>query len=221
MKSRVFIIGGDDEARVLANSLVRKGYSVTAINENRDVCLKLAENERIEVYQGDGSRPTILEEADIYDADIAIALTERDEDNLVISELCKKKYNVKRMVALILDPKKTDFFYRMGIDAVICAASMIASALEEQAFYDEVTTAITVGDRRINAIQVFISKTSSAVDKTVRQVGLPDDVIVGCIVRDGKNMIPHESLLIQPNDILLLLTANDAESTVIRRLTRL
>ena len=134
MKTRVLLVGGRSKAKSLATSLLRKGYQVTVINDTYEDCLKLAEIDKLIVINGDGTRPFVLEDASAGDADIAIALTSKDEDNLVICELCKKRFHVKKTVALLTDPKKTDFFYKMGIDSVVCAITAITGIIEQQAF---------------------------------------------------------------------------------------
>jgi trk system potassium uptake protein TrkA len=110
MKTKVLLIGGRSKAKSLAVSLIKKGYHVTAINDTYEDCLKLAEIDELAVINGDGTRPYILEDACAGDADIAIALTSKDEDNLVICELCKKRFHVKKTVALLTDPKRRTFF---------------------------------------------------------------------------------------------------------------
>lgn len=96
MKTRIFLIGGFNKTRSLAKSLIKKGYRVTAINNDKEKCNALAEIEHLTVFVGDGTKPFVLEDADAYNADIAIALTDHDADNLVICELCKKKFHVKK-----------------------------------------------------------------------------------------------------------------------------
>jgi len=137
VKTRIFLIGGFQKTKFLAKSLLKKGYHVTAINKDTEKCLAMAEIENLTVFNGDGTKPFVLEDADAYEADIAIALTEYDADNLVICELCKKKFHIKKTVALISDPKKTEFFYRMGIDSVVCAITAVANIIEQQTFLDE------------------------------------------------------------------------------------
>jgi trk system potassium uptake protein TrkA len=130
MKQRVFLIGGFEESVFLAQSLIKQGYAVTAINDSMEKCQMLAAISHLLVFNGDGSNPEVLEQADIYNADIAMALTDRDDDNFVIAELCKKKYEVKYTISLVSDPKLIDFFKRMDVDVVISAVSTIASILE-------------------------------------------------------------------------------------------
>ena len=88
----------------LSTSLIKKGYRVTGVNKNYDHCEKLAEIDKLRVIYGDGSKKFILEEAKAGDHQIAIALTPSDETNLVICEMCKKYFDVKKTVCLLNDP---------------------------------------------------------------------------------------------------------------------
>ena len=219
MKERILLIGGFKRTKSLAASLIKKGYLVTAINIDPGNCKALAEIEKLNVFNGDGSKPFVLEDANAYNADIAIALTERDEDNLVICELCKKKFNVRKTVAVITDPQKTEFFYRMGIDSVVCAISAIAGIIEQQAFLNEMATLVPVGDGRIRIAQVPISQTAPAVDKKLWELSLPKDVIIGCMLRGDKSMIPRGDTRILSGDILVLISTDEHELAAVRELT--
>lgn len=132
MKKRALLIGGFDKARSLAEDLNGMGYGVTMINADQGDCLELAQMDFVTVIHGDGTRPDALREAGAQDVHLAVALTPRDADNLVACQLCKKRFGAKRTVALLVDPKKADFFSRMGVDAVICAVASIESAIRQQ-----------------------------------------------------------------------------------------
>ncbi len=167
MKKKVLLVGGRGKAKSLALSLIKRGYQVTAINEIYDDCLKLAEINKLTVINGDGTKPFILEDADAADCDIAIALTAKDEDNLVICELCKKRFHVKKTVSLVSDPKKTDFFYKMGIDRVVCAISAVTSIIEQQAFVEEMANIVPIGEGRIQIAEVPISGSAPVAGKKI------------------------------------------------------
>lgn len=218
-KAEVFLIGGFNKTKFLANSLIKKGYGVTAVNDDEEKCLSLASIDKLRVFSGDGSKPYVLEEANIYNADIAIALSDRDDDNLVICELCKKKYNVKKTVAIISDPKKTDFFYRMGVNSVVCAVSMIASVIEQQAFLNEISTLISVGDANIQISQVSISRDALAADKKLKEINLPKQVVVGCIRRGETSIVPRGDTQIQAGDVLILICSDGHELAAVKKLT--
>lgn len=219
MKMKIFLIGGFRETNFLAKSLIKKGYRVTAINDDMHDCQELAKIDDLMVFHGDGSKPFVLEDANIYNADIAIALTKRDDDNLVICELCKKKFNVKKTVAIISDPIKTEFFYRMGIDSVVCAITTISGIIEQQALMDEMETLVAANEDRIKIAEVYISTAAPAVNKKIWEINLPQKVIIGCILRGDKSMIPHGDTRILSGDILVLISSDENETKAINELT--
>jgi trk system potassium uptake protein TrkA len=219
MRGRVYLVGGYKKAKYLAGSMIAQGYRVAAINSSLEHCRELAEIEHLTVFNGDGSMPNVLEDADMGSADIAIALTSRDDDNLVIAELCKKRFYVRRTVALIADPKKTDFFYQMGVDTVVCAVSTIASVIEQQALFDDLTTLIPIGQSLVKVTQVYVTEASPATGKQLRELGLPSQVVVGCVQRGGQSMIPRGETRIMAGDILVLITSDEHELAVVQRLT--
>ena len=136
MKQNVLLVGGRSKAKSLAQSLIQKGYQTTIVNSSYTDCKKLAENEKITVIHGDGTKPYVLEDAGANHMNIAIALTSKDEDNLVICELCKKKFRIPKTLSLLSDPQKTNFFYKMGVNRVICAISAVTGIIEQQAFME-------------------------------------------------------------------------------------
>jgi trk system potassium uptake protein TrkA len=219
MKKRALIIGGFHKAYALADSLIKKGYRVTTINSDYQDCLVLAENDFLTVINGDGTKPFVLEDAGAQDADIAIALTQRDDDNLVICELCKKKFQIKKTVALVNDPKKTEFFYKMGIDSAVCAVNAITNIIEQQALLDGIATLIPIGEGRISIAEVPISASAPVVDKKLWEINLPKEVIIGCILRGEKSMIPHGDTRILAGDMLILISSDKQEMAAIKELT--
>lgn len=219
MKTRVLLIGGFNKTKSLAVSLLKKGYHVSAINSERANCEVLSEIDDLDVYEGDGSKPFVLEDADAWNADIAIALTDRDEDNLVICELCKKKFQINRTVALVSDPKKTDFFRRMGIDSVVCAVATVANIIEQQAFLDKIANHIPIGEGNIGISEIPIPATAPSVDKKLWELSLPKDVIIGCILRGDKSLVPRGDTRILAGDVLILISSAQYEAAAIKELT--
>ncbi|MDR1772820.1 MAG: NAD-binding protein [Hungatella sp.] len=219
MKKKVLLVGGRSKAKSLALSLIKRGYQVTAINDMYDECLKLAEIKKLTVINGDGTKPFILEDASAEGCDIAIALTSKDEDNLVICELCKKRFHIKKTVSLVSDPKKTDFFYKMGIDSVVCAISAVTSIIEQQAFVDEMTNTVPIGEGRIQIAEVPVSGSAPVVGKKLWEINLPKEVIIGCILRNDTTMVPRGDTRILAGDVLVLISGNGQEIAAIKGLT--
>ncbi|MEZ4358038.1 MAG: NAD-binding protein [Eubacteriales bacterium] len=219
MKKHILLVGGRSKTKSLALSLLKRGYKVTVINDTYEDCMKLAEIDKITVINGDGTKPFILEDASAGDADIVIALTSKDEDNLVICELCKKRFHVGKAVALVSDPKKTEFFYKMGIDSVVCAISAVTSIIEQQTFVEEMANIIPIGEGRIQIAEVLISGNAPVIGKKLWEINLPKEVIIGCILRGDTAMIPRGDTRILAGDELVLISGNGQEIAAIKELT--
>lgn len=219
MKRRVLLIGGRSQAKSLALSLLSRGYQVTAINMERDDCLYLSNIRGLNVMYGDGTKPFILEEAGAAFADMAIALTPHDEDNLVACKLCKAQFQVSRTVSLVSDPKMTDFFCKMGIDSVVCAIAAITHSIEQRAFMDEISQTIPLSKAGIQVSEVPVPANAPAVGKKLWEISLPRQVIIGCILRGNSTMIPHGDTRICAGDVLILICDSAQRSDAIYALT--
>ncbi len=216
---KVLLIGGRSKAMSMASSLLEKGYQVTAINDNYEHCLELAEIKGLSVIYGNGTKPYILDEAAAASFDIAIALTGRDEDNLVASQLCKKKYGIRKTVSLVIDPDKTEFFYQMGVDSVVCAVSAVTNIIQQQAFIDEMTSIIPVGKGLVKILEVRIQDGSPAAGKKLWEITLPKEGIVGCVLRGDTTLIPRGDTRILAGDTLVVITGSGQEMNTIHALT--
>ncbi|GEL66756.1 potassium channel family protein [Marinilactibacillus psychrotolerans] len=214
MKKHILLVGGYNKTISMSQSLLKKGYEVTVINSNYDHCQKMAEIPKLNVIFGDGTKPFVLQEAQIQTVDIAIALTQKDETNLVICELCKKKFEVYKTVSLIDDPKKIKFFYAMGVDSVVSAINAITNIVEQQALIDEITTVIPVGEGRITIAEVKIPMKAKTVGKKLWEIDLPKEVIIGCILRDEESMVPRGDTRIQAGDELILISSDKKEKAI-------
>ena len=218
MEKEVLLIGGYHKTIYLSQSLLEKGYHVTAINNDYDHCMQLAEIEGLNIIYGDGTKPFVLEEAEAERKDIAIALTKKDEDNLVICELCKKKFRVNKTLSLVNDPRKTDFFYQMGIDSVVCAISTISRIIEQQAFVDEMTNIVSVEDNQIHIIELQVKKNMPVLGKKLWELSLPENTIIGYILRNNQGIVPRGDTRILDGDKLIVICSQNNQEQVIKEI---
>lgn len=215
----VLLIGGRSKAAAMAGSLLERGYNVTAINSTYEDCLALAAIKGLTVIHGDGTRPYVLDEAGASDCDIAIALSSKDADNLVACKLCKNEFGIKKTVSLVGDPKKTEFFSKMGVDRVVCAVSAVTGIIQQQAFIDEMTNVVSIGMGRVQIVEVQINGESPVEGKKLWEITLPKESIVGCILRGDETLIPRGDTRILAGDTLVVLAGNGQELDAIKILT--
>lgn len=202
---KILIIGGFNKAKSLCESFINKGYIVTAINKNYDDCEALAQIKKLNVIYGDGSKPFVLEDANASENSVAIALTDSDETNLIICEMCKNFYKISKTVCLLNDPSKTDFFYKMGVNKVVCALNMVTNIMEEQALMDEMTEMIPLDHDNLHVAELRIPKGSNVIGKRLWELNISSDIIIGCILRGDTNLIPRgDTRLIEGDDLLII-----------------
>ena len=219
MKKRALIIGGYDNARLLAESLVKLGYRVTMVNMDRQHCEELAEMAYVPIVHGDGTKPEVLQQAGAADVDLVVALTPKDSDNLVACELCKKEFRAKRSIALLHDPKKSEYFYRMGIDAIVCAVNSILSIIEQESWVDTVRSSAGLKKSHVKLTEVHISNRSPVIGKKLWEIDLPQEVLIVCILRGDQRIVPRGENLLYAGDTLLLMGTETNEAAVARVLT--
>jgi trk system potassium uptake protein TrkA len=165
------------------------------------------------------TRTLVLEDAEANENEIAIALTQHDEENLVICQLCKKKFGIGKTVSLVNDPKKTDFFYKMGIDSVVCAINTITGIIEQHAFLEEIATVLPIGKGNISIAEIPIPQSAPSVGKKIWEINLPKEVIIGCVLRGENTMVPRGDTRLLAGDILVLISSKENQISAIKELT--
>ena len=207
-RKRVLLVGDYKNEKAIASSLIKRGCSVTVINDNSEECERLAEIKGLNVILGDGTRKTVLKDASIEYNDIVIAITDCDEKNLIISEISKEEFKVKRTIALLEDGEKTSFFYKMGVDRVISPLNTVSVIMEEEALKDEVSNRIPINNGRMFISETPVHKGSELSGKKLWELNLPKEIIIGCIMRGDENIVPRGDTTIRDNDILLILSSD-------------
>src|SRR5205809_5682692 len=129
----ILIAGGGKVGANLARLLLRAGHEVTLIEQRGDRFAALEEEFEHVVQRGDATELFVLERAGIKrPADLVLAVTGDDEDNLVISQLAKEKYGVPKVVARVNDPRNQAHFDMLGIAPTICATTSILALVEHE-----------------------------------------------------------------------------------------
>jgi len=212
----IFIIGGNKEVYFLTKAFISKGYHITIINQDQEFCKKMSRNFKATVVVGDGSKPYMLEESGIAYADMVIALTEYDPDNLVICQIANKIYGISRTFAVVNDPENIDIFKALGVDTVISTSFIISLLIEQRAVVDDIQNLIPIGEGRVALMEVDVDKTHPIVNRMIKDIPFPDDAIVSCILRDNNAFIAKGNTIIEVNDRLIIMSDPKVQSDVLK-----
>lgn len=214
----IVIIGGKKLVYFLSRALVSKGHTVTIINDNHEECVWLARHLNITVVNGDGSNPQILEDAGVELADEILAVTPRDEDNLVICQLARHHFNVARTLAVVNDPDLEEVYKNFGITA-ISTINILTTIIEQRARFDDITNLVPLEDGKANLTEIVLREDSPVVGKPLISIDLPTNALIAVIIRKGEPIIPRGQTILQRDDRLAVMTLPESHGLTLKTLT--
>jgi len=204
---RVLIVGGGLTGSYLAKELVQEGQQVTVIERREGAAAKLKEAlPSLQVVIGDGDDPAVLEQAGIRTADVVVATTGEDEDNLVACLLARTEFGAPRTLARVNNPKNEWLFTpTTGVDVWVSQAHVMADLLREEMAALEMTTLLRLHEGEIALVEDILTPESRAVGRAVNELLLPEGTALVAIIRDNRVFAPRGDLVLQAGDRVLVL----------------
>lgn len=203
----IIIVGEGKEVHFLIKSFISKGHQVTLIINDKEACRKFSkEHEEIDVVYGDATKPAILEDAGAVYANIVIAITPHDPDNLMICQMAKELFGVKRTFAVVNDPKNVEIFKKLGLDTIISTVNIISSMIEQKISIEEITNLISLDEGKLSIFEMKITESSPVIEKILSEIKIPNSAVIGCIIRAGEAVIPRGDTKILCGDKLIILS---------------
>lgn len=216
----VVVVGGGRVGQHLSELLKSDGHRVIIVEKNPQRCEELKRELDVDVVCGDGNDPDVLRQANIRHADGLAAVTNEDEDNLVIGLLGRREFGVRRIVGRINNPRNEWLFTkRMGIDAAIHPAKVIAQLLEEEVTVGEIVTLLKLRRGNLSLIEGVVTEGSPAANRSLRDLSLPANAALVAIIRDSTVLVPKADTVLQVGDEVLALTDVDSEPALAAALT--
>lgn len=207
---RVILLGGGETVETiyfLARLFVRRRYDVTIVDPYPAEAQMLSRRVKATVLLGDGSDPTVLEEAGARQADLLLSLTPHDPDNLAACQVAQKLYGVPRTLALVNDPENEEVFRQLGITEVFSSTKVIGSLIEGRTVFDEITQLFPADEGRLYVTEVVLDRDAPVIGKALQELDLPADSLVAAIIRDGRVVVPggQDRLLVADRLIVIAL----------------
>lgn len=204
MKS--IVIGAGRLGVQIARALTESGQDVTLVEIDPRRVEVLPRGLAARVVTGDGCEPYLLEEAGVLNADLVVPATGDDEDNLVISLLAKRQFNVGRVVARVNDSDNGWLFdARWGVDAAVPSAAPLISLIEEANGSTAAVSLLRLGRAGVNLVETVIGATAMTAGRPLSDIDLPPRSIVAAVIRDGTPTVPDASYVLRGGDELLVL----------------
>jgi trk system potassium uptake protein len=202
-------------------TLLRNGHEATLVEQEPNRFERLEAEFEHQAMQGDATELFVLEKAGIKrPPDLLLALTGDDEDNMVISQLAKEKYDVPKVIARVNDPRNQSHFDLLGISPTVCATSSILGLVEHEVPEHELVHLLELRKENLEIVEVQIDKGSPSAGKTVEKLQLPEGSRLISVMRDGKAEIAVGSTTLEPGDQVLAILQPGKEDELRRILLK-
>jgi len=210
----IIIAGAGKVGWNLARELIAKGHEVTAIEQERSRYLTVEQELEHAVQYGDASELWVLERAGIARADLVIAVTGDDEDNILICQVAKEKYLVGRIVARVNNPRNYQHFKLLDIQPAVSATDLILRLIEHEVPQYGLVQLLALEEERLEIIEVEVAEAAPAAGRRVSELSMPDGSLVISVLRDGAGFVPKPDTVVEPGDEVLLILDPGLEADV-------
>ncbi len=211
----IVIVGGGRVGYYLARALLAEGHEALVIESESRVCQGITDELGSVCLRGDGCEVATLIEAGTERADMLIAVTGDDEDNLVACQVAKHKFKVPRTIARIKNPRHERLFKKLGIDVTVSATNIILENIETEVPTHPLTHLLTLADKGLEIVDVKIPVGSSTIGALVHTIALPPgSVLLLVIRRGGKPFVPDVDSVIQAGDQIIAVTPSASEESL-------
>jgi trk system potassium uptake protein TrkA len=203
----VLIVGAGKSGVYLAEKL-RGGHTVTMIDIRPDRAEYVAKHmPDVRMVRGDGCEPSILDRAQAGQADLVVAMTGDDEDNLVVSFLAKTMHSVPRVVARTNHPKNEWMFTKQwGVDVAVSTANVVYSLIEKEVSLGDVITMMRLSAENMAIDNLTLPADAEAVGKSLQELNLPKRSHIMAIISNGEVIIPRGDTVLSAGDEVLLIS---------------
>lgn len=205
----VVIVGGGKVGYYLVKTLLPYKHKIAVVERNKDLCKKIANELNISVIHGDGTNIDDLSEVEVSKANILIAVTGKDEDNLIACQLAKRNFGVKRTIARVNNPKNITVFERLGVDIAVSSTSIIADLIEQEVDYSGMKTLMKLKSGRVVLSEIVVSKSSPVCSKSLKDIELPRDCVLISVIRDEEVIIPNGFTVLHEGDYIIVVSSKE------------
>ncbi len=199
----VIVVGAGKVGWNLARELLDKGHEVTLIENNRDRYATVEQELEHNIQYGDASELWVLERAGISRADMVIAVTGDDEDNVLICQVAKEKYLCERTIARVNNPRNKQWFELLGVKPVVSATDLILRLIEHEVPEYGLVHLLDLPEQRLEIIEMLLPENSKANGVRVSDLEMPEGSLLISVLREGRGFVPGPDTVLESGDEIL------------------
>jgi trk system potassium uptake protein len=207
----VVIIGAGRTGAQLANLLIEQKHTVHLVEDRKDYLSRIHRELPTEViFEGNPINPEVLEQAGIMNADVLAAVTSNDETNLILCYLARKKYNVRRTIGRVNNPRTAWLFTELfHVDVAVNQSEIISRLIEEEMSMGDMMTLLMLKRGNYSVVEEKIPTGAKAIGIAIKDLALPDHCVIAAIIRQGEVIVPRGITSFEIGDEVLAVTDNE------------
>ena len=214
----ILIAGGGKVGSNLASTLINMGHEVTLLENDRDRYLLLEERFEHVVRAGDATELFVLEAAGVERADLVVAVTGDDEDNIIVCQVAKERHGVPKVIARVNDPRNQRHFDMVGITLTVSATATILALIEHELPAHELVTLVDLRRENLEIVEFSIGESSPAAGRLVRDLSIPDGSRLISVSRGGMAEIAVGDTELRSGDMVMAILRPGVEDELKRLL---
>jgi trk system potassium uptake protein TrkA len=209
---KVAIAGAGNVGTFIAGDLRAAGHDVLIIEKDYGLVERIKSSLDVTWFVGDACEVSSLDAAGIVDAEVMVAATGDDEDNLVVSLLAKQEFAVPRVVARVNHPKNHWLFNETwGVDVSVSTPHLLSALVEEAVSVGSLVRLLQFQGGEARLVEVTLAADSPAAGVRIADLGVPRDATIVALVRDRHIVVPRGDTVIQEADEVLALVTPESE----------
>jgi trk system potassium uptake protein len=211
---KVVVAGAGKMGRHLTTDLAGRGHEVTVIEQEMAAAGKARQElpDSVTIILGDACEPYVLEEAKLGQADVIIAATGDDEDNLVISLLSKQEFAVPRVLARVNYPQNEWMFTEQwGVDTAVSPPHILTSLVEEAVSVGDIVRLLKLERGKVALVELTLREGSAVAGRPMYELRLPLDSAIVAIIREEHVVIPQPETVLAAGDEVMAIARPEAE----------
>lgn len=213
----IIVVGGGKVGYYLTKTLLREGHEVLLVEKDHDKVELYAERFGSVMLEGDGAEASVLAAAGAARADVLVAVTGEDEDNLVICQMGKHKFHIGKTIARVNNPKNELLFKQLDTDVTVSQTNYILGLIEQAIPDRAFIHLLSLRHADLAIIEASITEGSPVAHQTVGSIDLPVSCVIAAIARQADLIVPDADTEILPGDEIIAVT-HRTEEDALRRL---
>ena len=207
----VIVVGAGKVGYHLAKTLVQEGHEIVLLEKDRKTADALTEELGELIVHGDGCEISTMSNIGMGRANVVVAVTGDDEDNLVICQMAKRKFGVPRTIARVNDPKNEELFKQLGIDQTVSSTRIIFNLLEQQIEAGQVIPLAALKKGDIEVVEAIITPGAAVAGQRIGQIDLPASTLIISVIREDHAIIPHSDTKLREGDSVIAMIKAERE----------